>query len=52
MPHREKFSKKAFQASSSWNRIDEGIRLDEVDAAEQRGFRDGVDLHLGVIDTD
>ena len=52
MPHREKFSEKAFRASSSQNRIDERVGSDEVDAPERRGFWDGVDLHLGAIDTD
>ena len=51
MPRREKFSEKAFWASSSLNRIDEGVELDEVDAPEQRRLRDGVDLHFGAIDT-
>ena len=52
MPRREKFSEKAFQASSSRNWIDEGVGSGEVDALEWRGFRDGVDLHLDAIDTD
>ena len=52
MPHREKFSKKAFQASSSRNRVDEGVGSDKVDALERRGFQDGVDLCLGATDSD
>ena len=52
MPRREKFSEKAFRASSTRNRIEEGVGLDEVDALKQRGLWDGVDLRLGVIDTD
>ena len=51
MPHREKFSEMALQASSSRNRICEGVVSEEVDAPERRGFWNGVDLLLGVIDT-
>ena len=51
MPHREKFFKKTLQASSSQNQICEGVGLEEVDAPEQRGFWDEVDLRLGAIDT-
>ena len=51
MPRREKFFEKAFQASSSWNWIDEGVGSDKVDASKRRGFQDEVDLHLGAIDT-
>ena len=51
MPRQEKFSEKAFRASSSRNRICDGVRLEEVDALERRGFWDGVDLRLGAIDT-
>ena len=46
----EKFSEKSFRASSSRNRIEEGVGSDEDDAPERRGFRDGVDLHLNAID--
>ena len=49
MPHLEKFSKKSVLAFSSRNRIEEGVGLEEVDAPKQRGFREGVDLHLGAI---
>ena len=52
MPYREKFFEKAFRASLSQNRIGEGAGLDKVDASEQRGFRDEVDLHLGAIKAD
>ena len=51
MPHREKFSEKALWASLSWNRICDGVGLEEVDALEQRLFRDGANLRLGAIDT-
>ena len=47
-PHREK----SFRASSSWNRIWEGVGSeDEDNALERKGFWDGVDLRLGAIDT-
>ena len=49
-PCREKFFEKSFQASSSRNQIEEGVGSEEDDASERRGFRDGVDLHFGVID--
>ena len=48
---REKFSKKSFRASLSWNWIWEGVGLEEDDAPERRGFRNRVDLRLGAIDT-
>ena len=51
MPHREKFSEKALWASSLQKRICEGVGLEEVDALEQRLFRDGANLRLGAIDT-
>ena len=51
MPRQEKFSKKALRISSSRNRICEGVGSEEVDAPERRGFWNGVDLLLGVIDT-
>ena len=50
MPRREKFSEKAFRASSSRNRIWEGVGSKDEDAPERRGFLDGVDLHLDAID--
>ena len=49
-PHREKFSKKSFLASSSWNQMWEGVGSDENDALERKGFWDGADLRLGAID--
>ena len=51
MPRLEKFSENALKASSSWNRIVEGEGLVDEEALEQRGFRAGVDLRLGAIDT-
>ena len=51
MPRREKFSEKALQASSSRNRIWEGVGSEDEDAPEWRGFWDRVDLHFGAIDT-
>ena len=51
MPHLEKFSENALMASSSWNRTVEGEGSVDEEALERRGFRVGVDLHLGVIDT-
>ena len=52
MPRQEKFSKKSDLAFSSWNQTCEGVGSEEVDALEQRGFRDEVDLHLGAIKAD
>ena len=43
----EKFFEESCWVLSLWNRIKEGVRLEEVDASERRGFWDGVDLHLG-----
>ena len=51
MPHLEKFSENALKASSSWNRTLEGERLEDEEAPERRGFRAGLDLCLGAIDT-
>ena len=50
MPRLEKFSENALKASSSRNRIVEGEGSIDEEAPEQRGFRVGVDLHLGAID--
>ena len=50
-PRQEKFSEKSFRASSSQNLIWEGVGSEEDDALERKGFWDGVDLRLGVIDT-
>ena len=49
-PYREKFSEKSFRASSSQNRMWEGVGSKEDDALERKGFWDRADLHLGVID--
>ena len=51
MSHLEKFSKNALKASSSRNRTLEGEGSEDEEAPEQRGFRAGVDLRLGTIDT-
>ena len=51
MPHLEKFSKNALKASSSRNRTVEGEGLVDEEAPKQRGFRAGVDVRLGAIDT-
>ena len=51
MPHLEKFSKNALEASSSRNRMLEGEGLVEEEALERRRFWAGVDLRLGAIDT-
>ena len=45
MPRQEKFFEKAFRASSSRNRIEEEVGL------EDERFWDGADLHFGAIDT-
>ena len=36
-------------AFSSQNQTCEGVGSEEVDASEQKGFRDGTDLHLGAM---
>ena len=51
MPRLEKFSKNALEASSSQNRTLEDEGLVEEEAPERRGFRAGVDLRLGAVDT-
>ena len=51
MPRLEKFSKNALKASSSWNRKEEGEGSEDKEAPKWRGFRAGVDLRLGAIDT-
>ena len=51
MPRLEKFSKNALKASSSWNRTVKGEGSEDEKEPERRGFRAGVDLHLGAIDT-
>ena len=47
----EKFSENALKASSSRNRTVEGEGSVDEEALERRGFRAGVDLRLGAIDT-
>ena len=51
MPRLEKFSENALKASSSRNQTVEGEGLVDEEVPERRGFRAGVDLHLGAIDT-
>ena len=51
MPRLEKFSKNALKASLSRTRTVEGEGLVDEEATERRGFRAGVDLRLGAIDT-
>ena len=51
MPRLEKFSENALKASSSWNQTLKGEGSENEEASERRGFRAGVDLCLGAIDT-
>ena len=51
MPRLEKFSENALKASSSWNQTLKGEGSENEEASERRGFRAGVDLRLGAIDT-
>ena len=51
MPRLEKFSKNALKTSSSRNQTLEGEGSVDEKASEQRGFRAGVDLRFGAIDT-
>ena len=51
MPRLEKFSENALKASPSWNRTVEGEGSVDEEAPKLRGFRAGVDLRLGAIDT-
>ena len=51
MPCLEKSFENALKASSSQNRTLEGEGSKDEEAPEQRGFRAGVDLRLGAIDT-
>ena len=51
MPRLEKFSKNALKASSSRNWIVEGEGSVNEEAPKRKGFRAGMDLHLGAIDT-
>ena len=50
-PRLEKFFEKSFRASSSQNRIWEGVGSEEDDVLECKGFWDRADLRLGAIDT-
>ena len=51
MPRLEKFSENTLKALSSRNQTVEGEGSVDEEAPEQRGFRAGVDLRLGAIDT-
>ena len=51
MPRLEKFFENALKASSSRNQTLEGEGSEDEEAPERRGFRAGVDLCLGAIDT-
>ena len=51
MPRLEKFSENALKASSSQNRTLEGEGSEDEEASKRKGFRVGVDLHLGATDT-
>ena len=51
MPRLEKFSENDLKASSSWNQTLEGEGSEDEEAPKRRGFRAGVDLRLGAIDT-
>ena len=51
MPRLEKFSENTLKASSSRNRIWDSVGSEDEEALERRGFRAGMDLRLGVIDT-
>ena len=51
MPYLKKFSKNSLRATSSRYRTVEGEGSVDEEAPEQRGFRAGVNLRLGAIDT-
>ena len=51
MPRLEKFSENALKALSSRNQTVEGEGSVDEEAPERRGFRAGVDLRLGAIET-
>ena len=51
MPRLEKFSENALKTSSSRNRIWDRVGSNEEEAPEWKGFRAGVDLCWGAIDT-
>ena len=51
MPYLEKFSENSLKALSSRNRTIEREGSEDEEAPERKGFRAGVDLRLGAIDT-
>ena len=51
MPRLEKLSENSLKASSSQNRTLGGEGSEDEEALKRRGFRAGVDLRLGAIDT-
>ena len=51
MPHLEKFSENSLKELSSWNRTVEREGSKDEEAPERKGFRAGVDLRLGALDT-
>ena len=51
MPCLEKFFENALWASSSRNRRERGAESEDEEAPKRKGFRIGVDLCLGAIDT-
>ena len=51
MPRLEKFYENTLKALSSRNQTVEGEGSVDEEAPERRGFRAGVDLRLGAIDT-
>ena len=51
MPYLKKFSKNSLRATSSRYRTVEGEGSVDEEAPERRGFRAGVNLRLGAIDT-
>ena len=51
MSRLEKFSENALKASSSRNQTLEGEGSEDEAAPERRGFRAGVNLRLGAINT-
>ena len=51
MPRLEKFFENSLKASSSRNQTLEGEGSVDEEAPKRRGFRAGVDLRLGAIDT-
>ena len=51
MPYLKKFSKNSLRATSSRYRTVEGEGSVDEEAPERRGFRAGMNLRLGAIDT-